>query len=114
MRKINHMLFVILCLGALSPLYACSSDHDDEGTNQDRHDASIKLFHKMVVQTAIESEMVPMVWDINVASQQGTNGVMTILDRSRLAVFGKPAMQGITEGTAAAKWYSPAKKMARE
>ncbi len=79
------------------------------GTNQDRHDASIKLFHKMVVQTAIESGMIPMVWDINVASQQGVNGIMTVIDRSRLSVFGTPAMEGITEGTAAAKWYSSAK-----
>jgi hypothetical protein len=41
--------------------------------------------------------MVPMTWDINSPNQNGTKGTMTIIDRSRLSVFGTYAMEGINE-----------------
>ena len=74
------------------------------GEDQSKHDASVKLFHKTVNQVAISSGMIPFVWDINYASQGGTKGVMTVLNRSSRTVFCQPAMDGITEGVAAAQW----------
>lgn len=71
---------------------------------QKKHDASIKLFNKLVVETAINSGMVPMVWDINVPSQGGTTGVMTVINRGSQSVFCSPAMEGITEGASSGKW----------
>ena len=72
--------------------------------HQAEHDASIKLFHEVVTREAVNCGMVPMVWDINATNQNGTNGIMTIIDRSGLKVFGTPAMEGIKAGTAAAQW----------
>lgn len=74
------------------------------GTNQDEHNASIKLFHQLAVQYGMRCGMVPMVWDINVASQGGSTGVMTIINRSSCSVFGTYAMEGITEGVAQGQW----------
>ena len=74
------------------------------GDNQDKHDASVKLFHKTVVSEAISAGIVPMVWCINYCNHNGTRGMMTILDRANLSVWNTFAMQGITEGTAAASW----------
>lgn len=74
------------------------------GTNQDKHNASIKLYHQLAVQYGMQCGMVPMVWDINVASQGGSAGVMTIINRNSCSVFGTYAMEGITEGAAAGQW----------
>lgn len=71
---------------------------------QKKHDASIKLFNKLVVQNAINCGMVPMVWDINVANQNGTNGVMTVINRDNCSVFCTPALEGIMEGASSGKW----------
>lgn len=71
---------------------------------QAKHDASIKLFNKCVVQYAVECGMVPFVWDINVANQQGTDGIMTVVNRANNSIFCQPAFDGITEGAAAAQW----------
>ena len=65
---------------------------------QRKHDASIKLFHEVVCREAINHGLIPFVWDINVANQNGTNGVMTVINRSAKTVFCTPAMEGITEG----------------
>ncbi len=73
-------------------------------TNQDKHDASVLLFHKMVNQEAGNMGMVPMVWDINVTNRKGTEGVMSVINRNNLSIICKPAMDGIKEGVAAAKW----------
>lgn len=78
----------------------------DNAAAQKKHDASIKLFHKCVVQYAIECGMVPFVWDINVANQGGTDGIMTVVNRGSLEVFSSPAMEGITEAVQLAKWGS--------
>ena len=54
---------------------------------QKKHDASIKLFNKLVVQNAINCGMVPMVWDVNVANQSGTTGIMTVINLGYQLVF---------------------------
>ncbi len=72
--------------------------------NQDKHDASIRLYHKTVCQRAVECGMVPMVWDVNVANQNGEAGIMTVINRTAASVFCSFAMDGITEGVAAAQW----------
>lgn len=72
--------------------------------NQAKHDASVKAFHKAVNQLGPENGMVPMVWDINACNREGKKGTMTVLDRTKLAVFSAPAMEGIQEGAAAAGW----------
>lgn len=74
---------------------------------QKRHDASIKLFHKTVCSEAVKCGMIPFVWDINVANQNGTSGVMTVINRATRTVFDTNAMTGITEGVAAATWGGP-------
>ena len=76
------------------------------GQDQTKHDASVKAFHSEVCRQAVSMGMVPVVWDINYTNRGGTKGVMTIVNRSQLAVFCQPAMDGITEGVAAATWPS--------
>lgn len=73
-------------------------------SNQAQHDASIKQWFKDVTTQAINNGCVPMAWDINSPNQGGKAGVMTILNRATLSVFCQPAMDGITEGVAAASW----------
>lgn len=74
------------------------------GDNQDKHDASVRLYHKLAVKNAIDNGMVPMVWDINVPDQNGTAGIMTIINRADCSLFGSPAMEGINEGLALGQW----------
>ena len=74
------------------------------GDNQDKHDASVRLYHKLAVKYAIDNGMVPMVWDINVPDQNGTAGIMTIINRADCSLFGTPAMEGINEGLALGQW----------
>lgn len=71
---------------------------------QKKHDASIKLFNQLICQYSVDYGIVPCVWDINVAAQNGTTGVMTVLNRNSLSVFCTPAMEGITAGCAAGTW----------
>lgn len=77
------------------------------GENQDKHDASVKLFHKTVVREAISHGVIPVAWCTNYCNHNGTRGSMTIIDRSTLSIWNTFAMEGITEGVAAAQW--PAK-----
>lgn len=74
------------------------------GENQAKHDASVKLFYKLVNQYAVNDGIVPVVWDINHTNREGTKGMMTIVDRANLSIFCQLAMDGITEGVAAATW----------
>ena len=83
------------------------------GASQTKHDASVKAFHKEVNEKAINCGMIPMVWDINYANRQGTKGVMTLVNRSSLSIYYKPAMEGITEGVAAATWGGPTSDVVR-
>ncbi len=71
---------------------------------QKKHDASIRLFHKLVNQYGPSNGMIPYVWDINVAAQGGKGGIMTVINRNNRTVFCQLAMDGITEGAAAASW----------
>ena len=77
------------------------------GENQDKHNASVKLFHKTVVREAICHGVIPVAWCTNYCNNNGTRGSMTIIDRSTLSIWNTFAMEGITEGVAAAQW--PAK-----
>lgn len=74
---------------------------------QKKHDASIKLYHKTVCQEAVSHGMIPFVWDVNVANQNGTTGIMCVINRAALSVFDTNAMEGITAGVAAASWAGP-------
>jgi len=72
--------------------------------DQSKHDASVKTWFNTVVSEAINNGVVPMVWDINVANQSGTKGVMTIINRANLSIFCTSALEGIQEGAAAGSW----------
>jgi len=74
------------------------------GASQTKHDASVKAWFKDVTMKAINAGVVPMTWDINATNQNGTKGVMTIVNRSALSIFCSPALEGIQEGAAAASW----------
>lgn len=71
---------------------------------QKKHDDSVKLFHFTVNQQAIKNGLIPFLWDINACDQNGTKGIMTVLDRSTKSIFCNPAMTGISEGVKAAVW----------
>ena len=71
---------------------------------QRKHDASIKLYNKVICQYAIDRGMIPYLWDINSPSQNGKNGIMTVINRKDCTIFCKPAMEGIKEGTSTGKW----------
>lgn len=71
---------------------------------QKKHDSSVMLYHQTVCQEAISCGMVPFVWDVNVSSQNGTSGIMTVISRGSLSVFCSPAMDGIAAGVKAAQW----------
>ena len=68
------------------------------GESQEKHNQSIKSHYRELFRLTKEmGGMVPMVWDTNYTSQNGTKGSMTIVDRSHLTVFGIYAMEGINE-----------------
>jgi hypothetical protein len=68
------------------------------GESQEKHNASIKAHYRELHRLCKEmSGMVPMTWDTNYRSQEGTKGSMTIIDRNNLTVFGIFAMEGINE-----------------
>ena len=68
------------------------------GESQEKHDASIRAHYRELYSLCKElGGMVAMAWDINSPNQNGTRGTMTLIDRSKLTVFGVPAMQGIND-----------------
>ena len=68
------------------------------GESQEKHNASIKTHYRELHRLCKEmGGMVPMTWDTNYLSQDGTKGCMTIIDRKNLKVFGTYAMEGINE-----------------
>ena len=68
------------------------------GESQDKHNASIKAHYRELHRLCKDmGGMVPMTWDTNYCSQDGTKGSMTIIDRENLTVFGTYAMEGINE-----------------
>ena len=87
--------------------YGCQWRDLGNTTVQKKHDASVKLYHKVVNEQAVDNGMVPFVWDINQQNQFGIKGVLAVLNRSAKTVFCTPAMEGITEGVKAAVWGGP-------
>lgn len=67
---------------------------------QTRHNNSIKLFHHVVNEYAINNGIVPFVWETNGRGNES----MDVLDRSTLGIYNKFAFEGIQEGVKAAKW----------
>ena len=68
------------------------------GESQEKHNASIKAHYRELHRLCKDmGGMVPMTWDTNYLSQEGTKGSMTIVDRKNLSVFGTYAMEGINE-----------------
>ena len=68
------------------------------GESQEKHDASIKLFHQKMVEYCMSMGMVPVVWDTNNTSRP----CMTVIDRRNGgSVYSQPMMEGIREGMAA-------------
>lgn len=66
--------------------------------SQAKHDASIKAHYRELHRLCKEfGGMVPMTWDTNSPNRQGTKGTMTIIERSKLSVYGTFAMEGINE-----------------
>ena len=66
--------------------------------SQEKHNASIKLHYLELHRLCKEmGGMVPMIWDTNYRSQEGTKGSMTVIDRKTLSIFGIYAMEGINE-----------------
>ena len=66
--------------------------------SQEKHNASIRAHYRELHRMCKElGGMVPMTWDINHTSQEGTKGTMTIVDRKNLSVYGIYAMQGIND-----------------
>lgn len=76
----------------------------DNQAAQRKHDASIRLFNKLVCQYSVNCGMIPFVWDINSCNQNGSNGIMTVIDRYNCKVFCQPALDGILEGSASGVW----------
>ncbi len=70
-------------------------------TDQDKHNASVKLFHKTVVAEAINHGCVPFTWDTNYTG----SCTMTIFNRNNGgSIFNAYAMDGVNEGASAGKW----------
>ena len=68
------------------------------GESQEKHNASIKAHYREMHRLCKEmGGMVPMTWDTNSLSQEGSKGCMTIVDRKNLKVFNPYAMEGINE-----------------
>ena len=76
----------------------------EAGTDQSKHDASVKYYYRTLNYEAAIRGIVPFAWDTNdVAGLGKESGSSTIIDRANAAVKGTNAMEGILEGVAAAK-----------
>ena len=68
------------------------------GESQEKHNASIKAHYRELHRLCKElGGMAPYVWDINVANQGGTKGIMTLINRSNRSIYCTYAMEGINE-----------------
>lgn len=75
------------------------------GTDQTKHDASVKYYYQTLNSYAVNRGIVPFAWDTNdVAGLGKESGSSTIIDRANASVKGTNAMEGITAGCAAAAW----------
>ena len=75
------------------------------GQDQDKHDASVKLFYHCVNEYATNNGIIAFAWDTNYPAGLNTEaGSTTIIDRAQTSIAGNNAMQGILQGVAAAQW----------
>ena len=73
--------------------------------NQEKHDASVKLYYKRVNEYATNNGLVAFAWDTNaVADLKKESGSSSIIDRSNCQIVGTNAMEGIKEGLSAGTW----------
>ena len=70
------------------------------GDNQSSHDASIRYYHRVVNEQAVNCGMVPFVWDTNACQQPSDD----VIDRQSCTVWNQYALDGITEGYAAGQY----------
>ena len=80
--------------------YGCLWRDVSSDGDQDKHNASVKAFHKAVNMYAVNNGMIPFVWDTNYTSQP----TMTVIQRSNCSIYNQYAMEGILEGVNAATW----------
>lgn len=97
-----HKKFVSKGIPAIIGEYA--AQWREVGSEQELHDKSVKAWFKSVTLECGNYGIVPMAWDINSLNRRGTQGTMTIIDRTNLKVFNQPALDGIKEGVSEAKW----------
>lgn len=75
------------------------------GSDQAKHDASVKLFYQCVNEYATNNGVIAMAWDTNyTAGLNNSDGSSTIIDRATCKVVGNNAMEGIKAGVSAGKW----------
>lgn len=75
------------------------------GQNQEKHNASVKLYYKRVNEYATNNGLVAFAWDTNAAADlKKESGSSTIIDRSNCQIVGTNAMEGIKEGLSAGTW----------
>ena len=87
--------------------YAGLQRNMDGYGNQEKHDASVKLFYQCVNEYATNNGCVAFAWDTNDVDGLSTaNGSTTIIDRAKCTLVGTNAMAGILAGAAAGTWPS--------
>ncbi|MCR5312186.1 MAG: cellulase family glycosylhydrolase, partial [Bacteroidaceae bacterium] len=72
-------------------------------SDQSKHDASVKLFYKLVNEYGINNGIIPFAWDTN-SLNNSPEGSMAIIDRAHCSVWCTVALDGIKEGVAAGQW----------
>ena len=73
--------------------------------NQEKHEESLKAFYKAVNKWGPANGLVPFAWDTNYCpASRGTGGTATIIDRSKLSIYGPIAYQGVIEGVDNTSW----------
>ena len=82
----------------------CAANWRLLSANQTEHDNSVKAWYKEMHKQAISNGCIPMVWDTNNPERKGEGGTSTIIDRSKLSVFGTIALEAIKDGVKAAQW----------
>ncbi len=73
-------------------------------TDKDKHNASIRLFYKLVNQYGVERGIIPFTWDTNGFPSNPVDGTMTIINRADCTIYNSYALEGVKEGVSAAQW----------
>jgi len=75
------------------------------GTDQTKHNASVKYYYQYLNQQAVANGIIAFAWDTNYKAGLGTEaGSSTIIDRTVPTVVGTNALEGIRAGVAAGTW----------